>query len=138
MTPKAFEKSLLALRVWQAAKSDNIDELLAIASVFRNRVLRYGKTYSQVLEAAEVNRPWPDIKHAVLIDPQNGLLQAVEDIYDNIAPDYTANHLQQNGALHFCQPFEHQGKGTWIDKNILDNPNEHVLIGQWGSQCFYA
>ena len=136
-TSRSFEKSLLALRTWQAAKSDNIDEVLAIACTFRNRWLRYGKTPTQVLEAAEINRPWPDIKHPLLIDPQSGLLQAVEDIYDNIAPDYTANHLKKNGALWFCQPFEHQGTRDFIDSNILDNPNEHSLIGQWGAQCFY-
>jgi hypothetical protein len=136
-TSKSYEKSMLAWATWRAAKSDNIDELLAIACTFRNRWLRYGKAPSQVLEAAEINRPWPDIKHPIFIDPQNGLLQAVEDIYDNIAPDYTSNHLQKDGALWFCQAFEHQGKRTWMDINILDNPNEHPLIGQWGTQQFY-
>jgi hypothetical protein len=137
MQPKQFEKALLALRTWQAAKSDNMDELQAIACTFRNRVLKFGKTYSQVLEVAEVNRDWPDIKHPLLIEPTNGLLAFVEGVYDNVQPDFTANHLHKNGALYFGHAFSHQDKGDWFDNTVLDNPNEHPLIGTWGTQQFY-
>lgn len=138
MTPKTYEKALLALRSYQAAQSDNIDEILAVACVLRNRVLKYGKTYTQVLEAAEVSRPWPAVNNPILSDPQNGILALVDDVYDNIAPDYSANHLHKDGALFFGRSQDHFDKKDWFDLNILSNPNEHPLIGNFGTMGFYA
>lgn len=137
MTPATFETSLLALASWRASKSDDVTEILAIACVFRNRVMRYGKTYTQVLEEAEVNRGWPDIRNPALINPQNGILAQIEDIYKGVTPDLTSNHLMKNGALWFCEVMQHQGTGDWMEENILKNPGEHRLIGKWGFQNFY-
>ena len=137
MTSPTYEMSLLVLRTYQAALSDNMDELCAVACTFRNRVQRYGKTYTQILEDAIINRPWPSTQNPALIDPQTGLLSQVEDIYRNVTPDYTANHLHKNGAMYFCDIMQHQGTGDWIEENILKHPEEHCLIGKFGVQHFY-
>jgi hypothetical protein len=137
MTPKMYECGLLALSAWRASKSDNIDEILAIASVLRNRVIAYNKTYSQVCEAAIVNRSWPDIRHPALIHPASGILAAVDGIYDNSVPDYTSNHLHKNGALHFARVVEHQGTGDDFEERIIKQYEAHPLIGTFGTQQFF-
>lgn len=137
MTPSQYEMSLLALRSYQAAMSDNLDEILAVACVFRNRVQAFGKTYSQILEQAEENRGWPDIRHPLLINPQNGILTQVAGIYKNDTPDLTSNHLHKDGALYFGRIMDHQGTGDWFETEILMKPEEHSLIGSWGVQAFY-
>ena len=137
MMPAQYEAALLCLRSYQAAKSDNTDELLCIACVFRNRVQRFGKTYTQILEESELNRGWPDVRNPVLIDPQTGLLSQVEAIYRNELPDYTANHLHKNGAMWFGRVMDHQGRGDWFEETILKNPTDHPLIGAFGVQNFY-
>lgn len=135
--PAQYEQALLVLKSWQAAKSDSVDELLAIACVFRNRVLRYGRTYTQILEASEINRGWPDVRHPALIDPANGLLSQVEAIYRNELPDMTSNHLHKDGAMYFGRVQDHQGTGDSFDLNVLQKQDEHPLIGAWGVQNFY-
>lgn len=137
MGPKEYETALLALRSWQAAKSDNIDEIMAIACTFRNRVMRYGKTYTQILENAEVNREWPDIRHPVLINPNNGILSQIDGIYRNDTPDLTSNHLHKNGAMYFGRVVDHQGSGDEFETKVLMNQEEHGLIGTFGVQQFY-
>jgi len=138
LTPAQFEQALLAQTAWRAAKSDNIDEILAIAHVLRNRVHRYGKTYSAVCEECIVNRPeWPAINHPLLINPNNGVLAAMEGIYKNESPDMTSNHLRKNGALYFGRAVDHFGTGDWFEEEILKKPEEHGLIGSFGTQQFY-
>jgi hypothetical protein len=138
MTPRDYEIALLCLRSYQAAMSDNVDEILSIACVFRNRVMVYGKNYTQILEQAPVNRGYPDIKNPILINPQNGILAACEGIYKNETPDLTSNHNFKNGALWFGRPQVHQNTNDWFETNILKKQDEHPLIGQWGVQCFYV
>lgn len=137
MTPKVFEKSLLALASYRAAMSDNIDEILCCACVFRNRVLKFGKTYAEILENAEVSRGWPSSNSPVMINPVNGVLAQIDGIYDGSTPDLTSNHLVKNGALYFGRPQDHFGKADWFEENILKNQEEHPLIGSWGFQNFY-
>lgn len=138
MTSKQYEKALLALRSYQAAKSDDLMEILAIACVFRNRVQRYGKTYTQILEAAEVNRGWPSITHPLLISPENGILAQVDGIYENTTPDLTSNHNFKNGAMYFGRAVDHMNTGDEFDKNVLTNQEEHGIIGTFGVQQFYS
>ena len=137
MTSREFEMSLLALTAWRAAKSDNIDEILAIACVIRNHVHTYGKTYTAVCEGFVVNRSWPDIRHPLLINPNAGVLSAMEGIYKNETPDLTSNHLHKNGAMYFCRVVDHQGTGDWIETEVLLKPEQHILIGSFGVQQFY-
>src|SRR5580692_5172281 len=140
MTPSTYECALLAHTSYRAALSDDPLEIMCVACVFRNRVLRYGKTYSEILENAnicEVVRDWPDIRNPILINPTTGILAQIEGVYRNETPDLTANHLRKNGALWFMRPFDHQDKDDFLDRTILDNPNEHPLIGVFGSLSFY-
>lgn len=137
MTPAHYEQALLALGAWQASKSDNIDEIMAIACVIRNRVIAYNKTYSGVVEALVKNRPYPDIRHPHLIHPTNGLLAAVEGIYRNESPDLTSNHLHKNGALYFGRVVDHQGTGDDFEERVIKQYEAHPLIGTWGTQQFF-
>jgi hypothetical protein len=137
MRVREYEMALLALTAVRAAKSDSIDEWVAIACVIRNQVLRFGKTYSQVCERFVVNRDWPDIRHPALIHPSTGLLAQVDAIYKNEAPDITSNHLHKEGALYFARVVEHQGKGTDFEEQILKHQDEHPLIGTFGTQQFF-
>lgn len=137
MTSATYETALLCLKSWQAAKSDNVDEILAIACVVRNRVIKTGRTYTQVLEELETNRGWPAINHPALISPVNGILSQIDGIYRNETPDLTSNHLHKNGALYFGRVQDHQGSGDDFEKNVLQNQEEHALIGKWGDQYFY-
>lgn len=137
MTPASYEMALLALQSYRAAKSDDLLEILAIACVFRNRVHKTGRSYTQILEEAEVSRPWPAINHPLLITPYSGILSQVEGIYKGDTPDLTANHLKKNGALYFGRVQEHQGTGDFFEETVLKNQQEHGLIGQFGVQHFY-
>lgn len=137
MTPKTYEKALLALRSYQSAKSDNLDEILAIACVFRNRVLRFGKTYIQILEEAETNRGWPSPNHPVMSDPNNGVLSQIDGIYEGSTPDLTSNHLMKDGALYFGRVVDHQGTGDEFETKVLQHQDEHPLIGTFGVQQFF-
>ena len=137
LLPAQYEQSLLALAAWRASMSDNADELLAVACVIRNHVIRYGKSYSNVCENFIINRPWPDIRHPLLVNPHIGLLSQVEAIYRNELPDMTSNHLHKNGALHFGRVVDHQGKGTDFEDRIIKQYLAHPLIGTWGNQQFF-
>jgi hypothetical protein len=137
MNAAQYEQSLLALAAWRAAMSDNLDEIIAIACVIRNQVLRYGKSYSSVCENFVVNRGWPDIRHPLLLDPYKGVLSQVESIYKNEMPDMTSNHLHKEGALFFARVVDHQGKGTDFEERILKQYEAHPLIGSWGVQQFF-
>ena len=137
MTSTQFDCAILCLRAWQAAKSDNIDELLAVACTLRNRVHTWSKTYLQVCEEAVVNRPYPNLRHAAMIHPTSGLLAAIEGIYKNETPDMTSNHLRPHGALYFGRAVDHHNTGDWFDVHILKDPEAHGLIGSFGVQQFY-
>jgi hypothetical protein len=138
MTPKGFEKALLALRAYQAAMSDDPLEILCCACVFRNRVHAFGKNYIDILENAEVNRGWPYPTDPVMIHPTEGILVRIDGIYDNTSPDLTANHLRRDGALYFGRVMDHQGTGDDFETEILMKPEEHPLIGTFGAQAFYG
>ena len=149
MQPSTYECGIFVLSVYRAAKSDNIDELLAIASTLRNRVAKFGKTYSEICETAEINQGYPSINNPVLITPGTGLLAQIEEIYRNIAPDYTSSANNIEGALYFGRVQDEQPlpefingelvtlPGSWFYENILKKQDEHPLIGTWGSQSFY-
>ena len=137
MNAAQYEQALLALTAWRAAKSDNLDEIIAIACVIRNNVLRFGKSYSSVCENFIINRDWPDIRHPLLLDPYRGVLSQVESIYKNEMPDMTSNHNHKDGALYFCRIMDHQGKGTDFEERILKQHLAHPLIGHWGTQAFF-
>lgn len=137
MTSSQYEQALLALSAWRAAKSTNIDEILAVACVIRNHVLKFGRTYSKVCEGLIINQGYPDIRHPELIKPNGGLLSQVEAIYKNDLPDLTSNHNHPDGALYFARVVEHQGTGDDFEERIIKQYLAHPLIGTWGTQQFF-
>ena len=151
MQPSTYECGIFVLSVYRAAKSDNIDELLAIASTLRNRVAKFGKTYSEICETSEINQGYPSINNPVLITPGTGLLAQIEEIYRNIAPDYTSSANNIEGALYFGRVQDEQPEsyedtegllrfkeGSWFYENVIQKPEKFQLLGTWGSQSFYG
>ena len=150
MQPSTYECGIFVLAVYRAAKSDNIDELLAVASTLRNRVAKFGKTYSEICETAEINQGYPSINNPVLITPGTGLLAEIEDIYRNIAPDYTSSANNIEGALYFGRAVEENPgtieengvivklPGSWLYENVIQKPDKFQLLGTWGSQQFWG
>src|ERR1700678_3791381 len=151
MQPSTYECGIFVLAVYRAAKSDNIDELLAIASTLRNRVAKFGKTYSEICETAEINQGYPSINNPVLITPGTGLLAQIEEIYRNIAPDYTSSANNIEGALYFGRAVEEiplttydendieiRPMSSWLYENVIRKPDKFQLLGTWGSQQFWG
>lgn len=151
MMPSTYEQALLVLATWRAAKSDNIDELTSIMCTFRNRVMKFDKTYSEILSEAEINRGYPPNNHPLLIMPGSGLLSIVEDVYTNKMPDYTSSANNIEGALYFGRVQDEQPEsyedaegllrfkeGSWFYENVIQKPEKFQLLGTWGSQSFYG
>lgn len=131
MKQEDFEKGLLASAAWQLAASNNVSELLAIACVIRNYVMRLGcRSYGDAINRvyairAGKFRPLPTGNEPHLVDPAEGLLVQVDSIYDNSAPDVTSSLANPNGATLF------------IDPRNETAPVGRRLIGNFGSMQFY-
>lgn len=151
MQASEYEKGLLVQAAWRLARSADVNELLALVCVVRNWVIPktypgivrqplrsavYHATFSEaVKELYELYplRDLPRIDEPVLIDPSEGLLLAVDGLYDCSTPDQTSSKAYPGGARYFSR----MGTPDWM-KEIIGRPNEHPLIGSFGSQQFYA
>jgi hypothetical protein len=138
LSSKSLDMGILVLATYRAAKSEDLNELTAIMSTLRNRALRWGQTYLQIAEKAEVNQGYPAANCPALITPGTGLLAIVESVYDLSAPDFTSNLNFKEGALYFGRPTDEQGTGSWFELNILKEKDAHKLIGTFGTMQFYT
>ena len=141
MTPQNYEVAMFANAVWRLAKSNDLNELAAIACVLRNHVIvRPGQmaTYPTYLKACEDflkalagwTRPGPDMTEDGLVSHPDGLLAIIDSVYDCSYPDLTATTTTP-GARYFCQAAQ---APDWM-KPILTT---HHLCGTFGSQQFWA
>jgi hypothetical protein len=139
MTPQDYEKAFMVMAVWQLAKSNDLNELAAIACTLRNHVVpRPGQmqTYKTYLHACEdfmkayPVRPRPTLLEDAMTSYPDGLLAIIDKIYDCSYPDLTATQTTP-GARYFCQASQ---PPEWI-KPILST---HHLCGTFGSQQFWA
>lgn len=144
MTAADYEKGLIVSATFRLAKTDDVNELLAIACVIRNLVVpRLGKRpeFSSYTEAigemlvAYDLRPLPRHDNPALVDPEDGLLLKVDAVYDCSLPDVTSSHAHPNGARFFGMTRHPSG---WFQAAILDRQDVHPLIGTFGSQQFFA
>ena len=144
MTQADYEKGLLVAATFRLAKSDDVNELLAISCVLRNLVVpRYGQVaeypsytdaLTAVLEAYEL-RPLPRHDNPALIDPDEGLLGKIDSVYDNSLPDVTSSRTHPGGARYFGSASR---PGGWFHSQVISRQDIHPLIGSWGAQQFYA
>lgn len=144
MTAADYEKALIVQATFRLAKSDDVNELLAIACVIRNLVVprlgqvpeypSYTAAIEEMLNAYEL-RPFPRHDNPALVDPDDGLLVKVDGVYDNSMPDFTSSRSHPGGARFFCSA---RRPAAWFQSSILDRPDVHALIGSFGSQQFYA
>lgn len=145
MTQADYEKGLLVMAAFKLAKSDDVNELLAIACTIRNwvvpRMNRGQETYRTYSEAvanfltAYPSRPLPDVFSPALIDPTDGLLARIDSVYDNSLVDITSSRSNPGGARYFGSA---RNPDPWFEKEIIQRQELHPLIGTWGAQSFYA
>lgn len=144
MTSADYEKGLLVSATFRLAKSDDVNELLAIACVIRNLVVprlglapeyaSYTDAIGEMLNAYEL-RPLPRHDNPALVDPEDGLLVKIDSVYDNSLPDITSSCAHVGGARFFGTA---RRPAAWFQAAIIDRPAEHPLIGTWGAQQFHA
>jgi len=139
VTPQNYEIAMLARAVWMLAKSNDLNELAAIACVLRNHIVpRPGQmqTYPTYLKACEdfmkacPVRPGPEMTEDALTSHPDGLLAIIDAVYDCSYPDLTATQTTP-GARYFCQAAQ---APDWM-KPILAS---HHLCGTFGAQQFWA
>lgn len=143
-----YEKALLVAAAFQLAKSDDVNELLAITCVIRNWVVprmgekqiyrSYTEAIAGFLTAYAPLRSIPAIDNPALIDPEVGLLHRIDDVYNNTAVDVTSSHNNPRGARYFTRAAHSLIANNWIVAEVLLHPELHPLIGTWGAQQFYA
>jgi hypothetical protein len=151
-----YEKALLVAASWQLALNNDVNELLAIACCIRNWVVpRYGvprlpdprlgklyySSYSEAIESFLQLYPYrslPAINEPGLIDPDEGLLVKIEQVYDCTLNDVTSSRAFAGGARYFARAGRHSSD-DWFGKEILAHQQDaHPLIGTFGSQQFYV
>src|SRR5208282_273658 len=149
MQASEYERGLLVLASWRLARSNDVNELLAVCSTIRNWVINRGlvhiglhhfRTYSEAIEnflTIYPLRAMPPIDAPALIDPREGLLAVVDGVYDCSRADITASHAYPGGARYFGKASE-AGSKSWFDLEVLQNQGAHSLIGTFGSQQFYT
>jgi hypothetical protein len=137
-----YEASLLVEASFRLSKSDDIDEILAVGCVIRNWIERdnvyrtYPEAISHFMSAYET-RALPDSSCPALVDPSQGMLQKIEDVYFNRHPDITSAHDHPGGARYFARAAS-EPEGSWLRTEIIQHPEKHPLLGTWGAQQFYA
>ncbi|MHB8503429.1 MAG: hypothetical protein ACYDHE_21105 [Candidatus Acidiferrales bacterium] len=151
MQQQEYEKGVIVAAAWQLGRSNDVNELVAIMCVIRNWVIpRYGATAEPMLSKAyhpsysDVAadflsiypvRPLPAINEPVLVDPVEGLLLKVDGIYDCSLVDLTSSKAYPAGARYFGRVTQ---ASEWFQQTVLQRQNVHPLIGNFGSQSFYA
>ena len=133
MTQVDFEKGLIVSASWQLASSSDTMELLGVACVLRNRVMRnklkratYGEAVQYFLKNFRT-RGLPLGNEPALVDPREGLLAKVDAVYDSSLPDVTSSMAYPLGASQF-----------YVARS---NPELVVglkLIGTFGNMQFYV
>lgn len=144
MTGADYEKGLIIAATFRLAKSDDVNELLAIACVIRNLVVpRLGQTpeypsytdaVGELLSVYDL-RPLPRHDCPALVDPEDGLLVKIDSVYDNSLPDITSSRTHPQGARFFCMT---RYPASWFKAAILDHQDQHILIGTFGAQQFFS
>lgn len=143
MTPQDYEKAVFVTAVWRLARSNDPNELAAIACTIRNHIFpRPGQpqTYKSFGEAsADFLRLYPVREEPVLTESAltsypDGLLSIVDDVYSCKYPDLTATTTTP-GARYFARAADLvNDRDHWL-RGII---HSHQLLGTFGTQQFYA
>src|SRR5271155_4412862 len=143
MTPQDYEKAVFVTAVWRLARSNDPNELAAIACTLRNHVFpRPGQiqTYKSFWEAATDHlkiypvRDAPSLEESALTSYPDGLLAIIDDIYSCRYPDLTATSSTP-GARYFGRASEIIAEPLGWMFGIVPT---HQLLGTFGSQQFWA
>jgi len=92
MTTKDFEKSILALTLWQH-HDKGMDVMIALGNTLFNQTKVWNKSWAQVLGGMTPTQ-YPDVRDPLF----QHLLRKVDDIHGGGAQDLS------NGALYFADP----------------------------------
>lgn len=148
MNSREYEKSLAVLAAYRMSQSDSLEEMTAILCVLRNQVRYQRLTYSDVIEQLylqleEEEQPlksYPNIADPILIEPSSGLLSVIDRVYRydmSAMPDITSDKNNPTGAMWFARTTSLDPARRFY-KTIIEHPEVHPLIGQWGAQSFFA
>jgi len=141
LTPQAFEAALFARAVWMLSRSNDVNELAAVACTIRNHVvIRPGQaqTYaSYALACADFlkaypTRPEPGFEEPSLTSYPDGLLNIIDKIYDCSYKDITATQTTP-GARYFGQV-----ASLPADNWMQQIARTHQILGTFGAQQFFA
>jgi hypothetical protein len=80
-------------------------------------------------------RELPSVNEPMLVDPVEGLFLKVDGVYDCSLVDLTSSRAYPQGARYFGRVTQ---ASEWFQQVVLNRQNEHPLIGNFGSQSFYA
>lgn len=143
MSPQDYEKAVLVTTVWRLARSNDPNELMAIACTIRNHIFpRPGQmqTYQSFSEACEdflklyPVREAPAMSEPALVSYPEGLLAVVDDIYSCRTPDLTATSTTP-GARYFGRASELVNDTSHWMRTLI---HSHQLLGTFGSQQFWG
>ena len=142
MTPQDSEKAVFVTAVWRLARSNDPNELAAIACTIRNHIFpRPGQpqTYKSFSEASADSlrlypvREAPTLEESALTSYPDGLLAIVDDIYSCKYPDLTATSTTP-GARYFCRASEIVADPShWLYSIVAGRQP----LGTFGSQQFF-
>lgn len=142
MTPQTYEKAKLASAVWRLAKSNDPNELLAVACTMRNHLVAMpGKpqtynSFSTCVEGflkiyANHLRPAPLLNEPAFVSFPDGLLSVIDDVYEFKTRDITATETTP-GARFFAQASKVMEEDLFWPIVQGRQP-----VGTFGAQQFY-
>jgi hypothetical protein len=141
LTPQSYETAMYARAVWMLARSNDVNELAAIACTIRNHVIiRPGQpqTYESYAQAcADFLKAYPSRQEPTLAEPAltsypDGLLTIIEKVYDCSYKDITATQTTP-GARYFGQV-----ASLPADNWMQQIARTHQILGTFGAQQFFA
>lgn len=144
MTVADFEKALACLLAWREERSNQINGMLGVLFVVRNRAkagwengdwIRIISAHNQFSSMSGLDDSqtvmYPDQR-----DPQFlqflQILQMVDSVYDDTRKD-----LLTNGALYYADLGKGVTHGGWFQRNIVQQPALHPRIAQIGTTSYF-
>lgn len=145
MTGDDFLKSLACLVAWREERSNQLNGMLAVLFVIRNRVQAgpakgFGNNWGTVIEqhgqfssmsilGDGQTVAYPDVRDATF----NQLLQLVDDVYSGERVDNLTD-----GAYYYAdltsKAYDQHG---WFARNIVGKPDEHPRCAQIGTTTYF-
>ncbi len=139
-----FIKSELALLAWREERSNQVNGMLGVCFIVRNRVKKgwFGSSWLGNINghgqfsSMTILGDSQTIKYPVMNDPQfTQILQLVDEVYDQDNP--RVDNLT-NGSLYYADLNNPTfTKGGWFDREILQKSDIHSLAATIGTTSYF-